>query len=202
MFEIVGGIIVLTIMVLLSGIKTVKEYDQLVVFRFGKVAGSKGPGLQMVIPLIEKAQTVDTRLITLAIPILEELTLDKASVKVSAVCLFQVVDARKAVTKIDDVSKATGELAQTTLRHVISQTDLRHLLSERGSVSGVLKSRLDRQTREWGVRIKSFEIKEVKIPREIKKALARLRRTAPGWPANTHLKTDSEHMQRVASYLR
>ncbi len=176
MFEILGGIVVFTVMVLLSGIKVVKEYNQLVVFRFGKVVSAKGPGIHMVIPIIDQSQTVDTRIITFTTPVLEEMTLDHVSIKISAVCLFSVTDAKKAVSKIDDVEKATNELVQTSLRVVVSQHDLKHVMSDRGRMNGNLKVKLEKQTREWGVRIHTVEVKEIKIPREMKKALLRSKR--------------------------
>jgi regulator of protease activity HflC (stomatin/prohibitin superfamily) len=174
--EIIGGIVVLTIMVALSGIKVVKEHSQLVVYRFGRLISSRGPGVHLIVPIIDQAETVDTRIITLATPLLEEMTLDHASIKVSVVCLFHVVDAKKAVSKIDNVSKATEELVQATLRTVISQHDLKHLVSDRGRMNSVLKSKLEKQSREWGVRINTIEIKEVVIPKEMKKWLSRTKR--------------------------
>lgn len=174
MFEILGGIIVSAIMILLSGIKVVKEYNQLVIFRFGKLLEeSKGPGVHLVIPLIDQVQSVDTRLVTLAPPVLEEMTSDHVSVKVSVVCLFQIIDARRAISKIDNVTKATSELVQTTVRTVISQHTMKFLVSDRGRMNNLLKAKLEKQTKEWGVRIASIEIKEIKIPREMKKALLR-----------------------------
>lgn len=174
--EIFGGIAVLTIMILLSGIKVVKEHSQLVVFRFGKLAGSKGPGVHLVIPIIDQSQIVDTRIVTIATPIHEEMTLDHVAVKVSAVCLFSVTDAKKAVSKIDDSTKAVSELLQTTLRTVVSQHDLKFLVSDRGRLNSILKSKLEKQTQVWGVKISAIEIKEVKIPKEMKKALFLLKR--------------------------
>ncbi len=176
MFEILGGIVVFTCMVLLSGIKVVKEYNQLVVFRFGKVAAAKGPGVHMVIPIIDQGQTVDTRTITITTPVLEEMTSDHVSIKLSAVCMFNIVDAKKAVSKIDDVTKATNELVQTSLRTIVAQHDLRHLMSDRGRMNSALKSKLEKQTREWGVRVTVAEVKEIKIPKEMKKALLRAKR--------------------------
>ena len=178
MLEIIGGIVVSLIMILLSGIKIVKEYDQLVVFRFGKLVDSKGPGMHLVIPLIDQIQTVDTRIVTLAPPVLEEMTLDHVSVKISVVCLFQIVDAKRAISKIENVPKATEELLQTTLRTAVSQHSLKHLVSDRGRMNGNLKAKLDKQTRDWGVKIITIEIKEIKIPREMKKAMLRSKKIA------------------------
>lgn len=174
--EILGGIAFLTIMILLSGIKIVKEHNQLVVFRLGKVLNSKGPGMHMVIPIIDQVQTIDTRIVTLATPLLEEMTLDKVSVRISAVCLFQIIDAKKMVIRIDDVTKAVNELLLAGLRMQVSQHDLKSLVSERGRMNDFLKSKLEKQTQQWGVRVNALEIKEVKIPREMKKELLRVKR--------------------------
>ncbi len=174
--EILGGILVLIIMIGLSGIKVVKDHSQLVVFRFGKLSHCKGAGVHLILPIIDQSETVDTRIVTISTPVLEEITLDHISIKVSAVCLFQISDAKKAVSKIEDPNKAISELVQTTLRIVVNQHDLRHLLSDRGRMNSLLKSKLEKQTREWGVRINAIEIKEVRIPREMKKALLRWKR--------------------------
>ena len=171
--EILGGIVVLTIMVILSGLKVVKEHSQLVVYRFGRLVSSRGPGLQLVLPMIDQSETVDTRIVTLTTPVLDEMSLDHISIKISAVCLYQIADAKKAVNKIENVSKAMVELVQTTLRTAVSQHDVKHIISDRGRMNGFLKTKLEKQTREWGVRINAIEIKEIRIPKEMKKILAR-----------------------------
>ena len=168
MLEILGGIIVSAIMILLSGIKIVKEHDQLVVFRFGKLIESKGPGTHLVIPFIDQVETVDTRITTITTPILEELTQDHVSVHVAAACLFQIVDAKRMVSRIDDSHEAIEELAQTTLRAVISQHSMRQLVSERVKINAALKEKLDKQAKDWGIKIIAFELNEVEIPEEMK----------------------------------
>jgi regulator of protease activity HflC (stomatin/prohibitin superfamily) len=174
--EILGGIVVLTIMVVLSGLKVVKEHSQLVIYRFGRVIGSRGPGLQLVLPMIDQSETIDTRIVTLATPLLDEMTLDHITIKISVVCLYQIVDAQKAVSKIDNAARAVSELVQATLRTVVSQHDLKHIMSDRGRMNSLLKSKLDKQTGSWGVRISVIEIKEIKIPKEMKKILAHSKR--------------------------
>lgn len=174
--EILGGILVLTIMVLFSGIKVVKEHDQLVVFRLGKLAYSLGPGVHLVVPLIDQSHTVDTRIVTITTPVLEELTCDHVTVKISAVCLFSVADAKRKISKIEDANKAVSELVQTSLRTIVSQHDLKHLISDRGRMNHALKSKLEKQTREWGLKINIIEIKEMKIPKEMRKALVKTKR--------------------------
>ncbi len=173
MFEILGGIIVLTIMVALSGIKVVKEHDRLVVFRCGKAVAEKGPGVQLVLPIIDKAQVVDTRIVTLPVQLIEAMTSDNMSVKVSALCMYQIVDARRAVTKVENVEKAARELAEVALRTAVGNNDLRHLVSDRKRVNFNLKNILDRTTKDFGIRIYKIELKEVRVSREIRKALAK-----------------------------
>lgn len=173
MFEILGGIIVFSIMLLLSGIKVVNEYDRLVVFRFGKAIEVKGTGVQLVIPLIDRVQIVDMRLVTMPVEFVEEDTLDNQTVRVSALCLFRVADPKKMVTKIDDAHKATREIVKTTLRTCIRQYRLSSLMADRRRVNFTLNHMLTKQTKEWGVQIHSIEINEVKMTREAKRLLSR-----------------------------
>jgi regulator of protease activity HflC (stomatin/prohibitin superfamily) len=160
-------------MVLLSGLKTVKEYERLVIFRQGKLVSEKGSGLQLVIPVIEQAQVVDTRPVTLPIPLMEVTTRDDCTVKVSALCMFQIVDAKKALTKIDNSTKATAQLCEVALRTAASSHDLPHLIAERKQINFMLKSILDRQTKDFGVKVTRIELKEVRIPKDMRKALVR-----------------------------
>jgi regulator of protease activity HflC (stomatin/prohibitin superfamily) len=172
-FEIFGGIIVLTIMVVLSGIKVVKEHDRLVVFRYGKAILEKGPGVQLVLPMIDKAQVVDTRIITLPSHLIQAMTLDSMSVKVSVLCMYQIVDAKKAVTKVENISQAARELSEMALRTAVGNSDLRHLVSDRKRINFNLKNILDRQTKDFGIRIYKIELKDVRLSRDMRKALAR-----------------------------
>ncbi len=165
-------------MVILSGIKVVKEHDRLVVFRGGKEVLDKGPGVQLVLPVIEKAQVVDTRIVTLPSQLIQAMTSDKMSVKVSALCMYQIIDAKKAVTKVENVSKAATELADMALRTAVSNHDLLHLISDRKRINFNLKNILDRQTKEFGIRIVKIELKDVRLSKDMRKALARS--TKPG----------------------
>lgn len=165
-------------MVILSGIKVVKEHDRLVVFRGGKDVLDKGPGVQLVLPIIEKAQVVDTRIVTLPSQLIQAMTSDKMSVKVSALCMYQIVDAKKAVTKVENVSKAATELADMALRTAVSNHDLLHLISDRKRINFNLKNILDRQTKEFGIRIVKIELKDVRLSKDMRKALAKS--TKPG----------------------
>lgn len=173
MLEILGGIIVSAIMILLSGIKTVKEYDQLVVFRFGKLVDCKGPGVHLVIPFMDQVETIDTRIVTVATPESEELTYDNIALKISAVCLFQIVDARRAVTRVEDIHQAMAELTQTTLRSSVGEQSLRKLVADRAKINSSMKEKIEKQAKDWGIKIVSFEIKGLKLPADVKKALLR-----------------------------
>ncbi len=173
MLEILGGIIVSAIMILLSGIKVVKDYNQLVVFRFGKLIDSKGPGVHLVIPFMDQVETVDTRIVTVATPTLEELTQDNVAIKISAACLFQVADAKRTVSRVDDINVAIAELAQSSLRSGVSQYTLRQIVTDRGKLNAFLKEKLEKQAKDWGIKIVTFEIKEINLPADVKKALLR-----------------------------
>lgn len=197
MFEIVGGIIVLTIMIVLSGIKVVKDYDRLVVFRLGKVVGVRGTGVQLIVPIIERSQSVDTRIYTLPIATMEATTSDNFPIKVSALCMFQINDPIKAVTKVDNATKATGESAQASIRSVVGHHDFRHLMQDRRRLNGLFKSALEKRSRLWGVRVIAFEIKELKVPAATKKALSKLRRQKADDEHHTTLNMFHSHLQTV-----
>lgn len=172
MLEIIGGILILSLLVLFSGIKAVKEHNALVIYRFGKVSRQVGSGLQWVMPLLESADTVDTRIVTLPIAAVSETSMDHFPVKVSALCMFQVADPKKGIGKVQDVVLTTGQICEVTLRGIISQTDVRHLLSDRTRINWNFKTQLDRRLKEYGVRVASIEINEVKLTRDAYIALA------------------------------
>jgi regulator of protease activity HflC (stomatin/prohibitin superfamily) len=166
--EILGGIFVLTLLMLISGVKIVKEHNRLVVFRFGKVIGAKGPGMHMVVPLIDRAHTVDTRIVTTPIPVMEVVTKDNRHVKVSAVCMTQIVDAAKALTKMTDPETATLETVQAVLAATLHHHTLKELLHDRQHIAHILKKELSRRTKQWGIQIKSLELKEIDLPLELR----------------------------------
>lgn len=171
--EVVGGLVVLTLLTLLSGVRIVKEYERLVIMRFGRIADTRGPGLRLVVPFMERSQRVDTRAVTMPVPDQEAITRDNVAIKVSAVCFFQVDEPAKAVTNIQDPIDATGQLAQASLRLVIGQLDLDTLLSDRDLVNNRLRSLVSDQTEAWGIKILSMEIKDISVPVSMRRALAR-----------------------------
>lgn len=173
MVEILGGLLFLATVLLISGVRFVKEYDRLVVLRLGRAVGVRGPGPQIVIPLIERAQNIDTRVVTLPIPPQEAITRDNVTARVAAVCFFQIVDPVKAVVKVENALEATFQVAQTTLRTIVGQHDLDDLLSERDTINQKLSLIIDRQTESWGIKVNSVEIKDIEIPGNMQRAMAR-----------------------------
>lgn len=173
MFELLGFLIFFGIILTITSIKFVNEYDRLVIFRFGRVIGERGPGVSFVVPMIERAQKVDLRIITMPIPMQEAITRDNISLKIAAVCFYQVADPRKATTKIEDAMAATSQVAQTTLRSVIGQHELDDVLTERDKINAKLQAIIDRQTEGWGIKVNAVEIKDVEIPQGMQRAMAR-----------------------------
>jgi len=159
--EILGGILVLIVMLLMSGIKVVKDSNRLVIYRFGKVVATKGAGTHLIVPLLESAETVDMRVMVVETPTITVTILERQTVNVSVICLFQVGDAKKAVTRVTDAKESTSAVLQTVLRSVLGNNDLQTLQSEQKNINKTLKSTLEKQTREWGLTIKSVEIKEL-----------------------------------------
>lgn len=161
------------VLYVLSGIKVIKEYDRLVVFTLGKANNVIGPGLQVVFRGLQQTKKVDLRIITMGIPMQEIITKDNISCKTAAVCFFQVVDPYKAVTKIEDPFTATNQIAQTTLRSILGQHELDDILTERDAINAKLSAIIDRQTEGWGIKVIAVEIKDVEIPEQMQRAMAR-----------------------------
>lgn len=171
--EIFFGLLFFAFALIVSSLKFVNEYDRLVVFRLGRVAGVRGPGPVLILPIIESFKKVDTRMVTMAIPMQEVITKDNISAKTAAVCFFQVVDPYKVVTKIEDPYSATSQIAQTTLRSILGQHELDDLLSERDKINAQLQAIIDRQTEGWGIKVNAIEVKDVEIPESMQRAMAR-----------------------------
>ena len=161
------------VLYVISGIRVVKEYDRLVVFTLGKANNVIGPGLQVVFRGLQNTKKVDLRIITMGIPMQEIITKDNISCKTAAVCFFQVVDPYKAVTKIEDPFTATNQIAQTTLRSILGQHELDDILTERDAINAKLSAIIDRQTEGWGIKVIAVEIKDVEIPEQMQRAMAR-----------------------------
>jgi regulator of protease activity HflC (stomatin/prohibitin superfamily) len=166
-----GGLIVLILIV--SGVKIVREYERAVVFRFGRLMPSRGPGIIYVIPLVEQFVRLDLRTLTLNVPSQDVITRDNVSVKVSAVLYFRVVDANRAVVEVQNYLYATSQIAQTTLRSVCGQAHLDELLAERDKFNARLQDIIDAHTEPWGVKVVLVEVKQIDLPAEMQRSIAR-----------------------------
>ena len=161
------------IIIILNAIKVVREYERLVVFRLGRVIGEKGPGIVLLWPIIDRAIKVGLRTVTLDVPPQDIITRDNVSVKVNAVIYFRVVAAQEAVIQVENYLYATSQLAQTTLRSVLGEVELDELLSERDKLNQNLQQKIDRDTEPWGVKVTKVEVKNVDLPQEMQRAIAR-----------------------------
>ena len=163
----------LAIVVLWNAIKVVREYERLVVFRLGRLVGERGPGLVFLFPLIDRAVKVGLRTVTMDVPPQDIITRDNVSVKVNAVIYFRVVSSQEAVVQVENYLYATSQIAQTTLRSILGQQELDELLSEREKLNQALQQVIDRQTEPWGVKVSTVEVKNVDLPQEMQRAIAR-----------------------------
>ncbi len=173
MEHIIIPIIILVLMFLMSSIKVVREYERIVVFRLGRLIGEKGPGLVLVIPLIDRTVKISMRVVTMDVPSQEVITRDNVTTNVNAVVYYRVVDPNKAIVNIEDYRFATAQLAQTTLRSVTGQAELDELLSEREKLNQLIQKILDEATDPWGIKVTAVEIKDVGIPELLQKAISR-----------------------------
>ncbi len=171
--QIWGVLIFFAIIVLSQAIKILREYERGVVFRLGRLAGTKGPGLILIIPFIDKMVRVSLRTVAMDVPPQDVITKDNVSVKVNAVLYFRVLDPAKAVIEVEDYLFATSQLAQTTLRSVLGQAELDELLAEREKINEHLQQIIDAQTDPWGIKVSLVEVKHVDLPQEMQRAIAR-----------------------------
>ncbi len=165
--------ILILLFILASAIRILKEYERGVIFRLGRAIGVKGPGLILLIPIIDKMVKVSLRVVTMDVPPQDVITKDNVSVKVNAVLYFRAMDPMKAVIEVEDYLYATSQLAQTTLRNVIGQAELDELLAARDKINSNLQEIIDAHTDPWGVKVSLVEIKYVDLPQEMQRAMAR-----------------------------
>ena len=168
-----AAIIVLVIFFLSSAIRILNEYERGVIFRLGRVIAAKGPGLIILIPIIDKMIKVDLRTVTMDVPSQDVITRDNVSVKVNAVVYFRVMDAVKATVEVQQYLYATSQLAQTTLRSVCGQAELDKILSEREKVNSEIQEILDGHTEPWGIKVSVVEVKAIDLPQEMQRAMAK-----------------------------
>ena len=164
---------VIIFLLLASAVRVLREYERGVVFRLGRLVGSKGPGLFLLIPIIDRMVKVSLRIVAMDVPPQDVITRDNVSVKVNAVLYFRVMDPAKAIVEVERYLYATSQLAQTTLRSVLGQAELDELLAEREKINKELQSILDEHTDPWGIKVSAVEVKHVDLPEEMKRAIAR-----------------------------
>lgn len=169
----VGLVIVVIVMLLASAIRVLREYERGVIFRLGRLMGSKGPGLIFLIPLIDRMVKVSLRTVAMDIPPQDVITKDNVSVKVNAVLYFRVMDPSKAITEVEDYLYATSQLAQTTLRSVMGGAELDEMLAEREKINSSLQEIIDNHSEPWGIKVSLVEIKHVDLPQEMRRAIAK-----------------------------
>lgn len=166
-------IIALAIFILPQSIRILREYERGVIFRLGKLQGAKGPGLIFLIPVVDRMVKMDMRVVTIDVPRQEIMTKDNVPVTVDAVVYFRVIDPNAAVVKVENFWKATGLIAQTTLRSVLGQAEMDELLSHREKINQTLQEIIDRQTDPWGIKVTAVEVKDVALPDSMKRAMAK-----------------------------
>lgn len=176
MFEIapiLAPVAALAVLVLVASLKVLNEYERAVLFRLGRLIQPKGPGLIIVIPVIDRMVRVGMRVLTMDVPNQDVITRDNVSIQVNAVVYFRVVDPVKAINEVEDYLYATSQLAQTTLRSVCGGVELDDLLAHRDKVNQDIKALLDTQTEEWGIAVQSVELKHIDLPQEMQRAMAK-----------------------------
>jgi regulator of protease activity HflC (stomatin/prohibitin superfamily) len=170
---VVAVLLVFLLIVLASAIRVLREYERGVIFRLGRLIAQKGPGLIILIPIIDRMVRVDLRTVTLNVPPQEVITRDNVPAGVNAVCYFRVIDPNKAIVEVENFLLATSQIAQTTLRSVLGKAELDQLLAERERLNEDLQTIIDEQTEPWGVKVTTVEIKDVEIPDQMQRAMAR-----------------------------
>jgi regulator of protease activity HflC (stomatin/prohibitin superfamily) len=172
---IVALVIIVALAVAAAGasVRILREYERAVVFRLGRLVGAKGPGVVLLVPLVDRMVRVDLRTVTFEIPPQDVITRDNVPAKVNAVAYFRVMDPIRSVVEVERIRAATSQIAQTTLRSVLGRADLDTLLAERETLNESLQSIIDEQTEPWGVKVTTVEIKDVGIPQGMQRAMAR-----------------------------
>jgi len=166
-------LIIIVVLILASAIRILREYERAVVFRMGRLIGSKGPGLIFLIPVVDRMVKVSLRTVVMDVPPQDVITRDNVSIQVNAVLYFRVVDPEKAVIEVENFLFATSQLSQTTLRSVVGQVELDELLAQREKINLDLQKIIDRHSDPWGIKVSLVEIKHIDLPIEMKRAMAR-----------------------------
>lgn len=176
-FPVVPGVIILLLLLILgSAIRILREYERGVIFRLGRLIGGdgvKGPGLIILIPVIDKMVRVSLRTVVMDVPTQDVITRDNVSIKVNAVVYFRVIEPQKAIVGVENFLMATSQLSQTTLRSVLGQSELDDILSQRDKINSKLQQMIDTNTEPWGVKVSDVEVKQIDLPQEMQRAMAK-----------------------------
>ena len=171
--DLIPIIVVMVIVFLVSALRIVKEYDRGVIFFLGKVTGTRGPGLIILIPLIEQMTKVTLRTITMNIPSQKIITKDNVSIDIAAVAYYKIIDPQKSVIAIEDITSAVNQISQTTVRNVVGQFSLDQLLSQTCDINLQIKNVIDGHTEPWGAEVTAVEIKDITLPENMQRAMAK-----------------------------
>jgi regulator of protease activity HflC (stomatin/prohibitin superfamily) len=171
--SLVWIVVIFVLFILANAIRILREYERGVIFRLGRLRGAKGPGLILLIPIVDRMVRVSLRVVTMDVPAQDVITKDNVSVKVNAVVYFRVMDANKAIVAVEDFLYATSMISQTTLRSVLGQVELDELLGEREKINQQLAKIIDDQTEPWGIKVSVVEVKNVDLPEQMQRAIAR-----------------------------
>lgn len=166
-------LIIFILLILSSAIKILREYERGVIFRLGRLVGVKGPGLILLVPFIDKMVTVSLRTVVMDVPPQDVITQDNVSIKVNAVVYFRVIQPNKAIVEVENYLMATSQLSQTTLRSVLGQSELDEILSQREKINHRLQQIIDAHTEPWGIKVSNVEVKQIDLPQEMQRAMAR-----------------------------
>jgi regulator of protease activity HflC (stomatin/prohibitin superfamily) len=166
-------IVFFVLIILLNAIKILREYERGVIFRLGRLIAQKGPGIIFLIPIIDKMVRVSLRTVVLDVPPQDVITQDNVSIKVNAVVYFRVLDPRNAIVQVENFLAATSQISQTTLRSVLGQSELDDLLSQREKINHKLQQIIDANTEPWGVKVSNVEVKQIDLPQEMQRAMAK-----------------------------
>jgi regulator of protease activity HflC (stomatin/prohibitin superfamily) len=166
-------VVVIAIFILASAIKILREYERGVIFRLGRCVGAKGPGLILLIPIVDKMVKVPLRTVAMDVPPQDVITRDNVTVKVNAVIYFRVLDPTKSILEVENYLYATSQISQTTLRSTLGESDLDELLSQREKINQQLQMVIDKHTEPWGIKVSTVEVKNVDLPQEMQRAIAR-----------------------------
>jgi regulator of protease activity HflC (stomatin/prohibitin superfamily) len=169
----IATVLIIAVLLAISGIKILKEYERAVIFRLGRLVRARGPGITYVIPLVEKMIRVELRTVTIDVPPQDVITRDNVSIKVGAVLYFRVIDPNRAITEVQNYLFATSQLAQVTLRSTCGQALLDELLAERDKINARIQEILDSQTEPWGIKVVLVEVKDIDLPQEMQRAMAK-----------------------------